>query len=148
MNRFLASHHATGQLDCAIRDDLVRVHVRLCAAAGLPDAQWEMIVELALDHFIASLNNELHFVLREFAEIVVHQRAALLQNAKRANHLAWHYVVTDIEVQKATLRLRAPIAIGGDFDLAHRVGFNARTWSLSRGFLWHELLRCGAAKYL
>ncbi len=38
MNRVLAPHLAAGHFDCAVRDDLVGVHVGLGAAAGLPDA--------------------------------------------------------------------------------------------------------------
>jgi hypothetical protein len=31
----------------------------------------------------------------------------------------------DLEVAERTLRLRAPIAVGGDFDRAERIGFGA-----------------------
>ena len=58
MNGFLAAHRAAGNLDGAIGDHLVDVHVGLRAAAGLPDAQREMIVELAGDHFVGGLHDE------------------------------------------------------------------------------------------
>ena len=52
---FLLPSVAAGQLDGAVGDDLVDVHVRLRAAAGLPDAQREVVVELAGDDLVGGL---------------------------------------------------------------------------------------------
>ena len=125
MDRLLRSHLAAGNFDRAVRDDLVHVHVGLRAAAGLPDAQRELIVQLAGNHFVGRLHDQLRLVGRQFPEILIYQRAGFLQNAERANQLRRHGVATDIEVQQRPLRLRSPIDIGRDFDLAHAVGFNA-----------------------
>ena len=57
MNGLLAAHHAAGNFDGAIGDHFVRVHVRLRAAAGLPDAQREMLVEFSGDHFVGGLHD-------------------------------------------------------------------------------------------
>ena len=89
----------------AVRDHLVGVHVGLGAAAGLPDAQRKMIVELSLNHFIASLHDQLRFVVRQFAEFLINERSRLFKNSERANHLARHAVVADIEMMKRALRL-------------------------------------------
>ena len=43
----LRPHHAAGQLDGPVGDHLVGVHVGLGPAAGLPDAQGEVLVERA-----------------------------------------------------------------------------------------------------
>ena len=128
MNRLFAAHDAAGNFDRAIRDHFVGVHVRLRSATRLPNAQRKMFVELAFNHFVARLDDQLQFVFRKFSEIVIYQRAGFLENAKSANHLARHHIKADVEVEQATLCLRAPILVGGDFDLAHRIGFDARIW--------------------
>ena len=50
MDRGLGTHHAAVELDGPVGDDLVGVHVGLGPAAGLPDAQREVVVELAVGH--------------------------------------------------------------------------------------------------
>src|SRR5260370_41607299 len=52
MNRFLAAHFAASNFDGAVGDDFVDVHVGLRAAAGMPDAQREVLVELSGDDFV------------------------------------------------------------------------------------------------
>ena len=90
MDRLLRSHHfssirAARDLNGAVGDDLVDVHVGLRAAAGLPDAQRELVVELAGDDLVRGLHDELGLVGGKLAQILVHQRACLLENAKRAD---------------------------------------------------------------
>jgi hypothetical protein len=51
MHRRLAAELAAEQLDRAVRDHLIEVHVRLRARTGLPDDKREVAVELAVDHF-------------------------------------------------------------------------------------------------
>jgi hypothetical protein len=58
MDRLLRSHLAAGELDRAVRDDLVDVHVRLRSGAGLPDAQRKMRVELAGDHLVGACDDQ------------------------------------------------------------------------------------------
>jgi hypothetical protein len=57
-----------------------------------------VIVELSFDHFVARLDDQFRFVSREFAEVFVDEGGGLLENAERANHLARHAVVADVEV--------------------------------------------------
>ncbi len=125
MDRLFRSHLAAGNFDGAVGDDLVHIHVGLGAAAGLPDAQRELIVELAGDHFVGGLHDQLCFVCGKFAEILIHQRAGFLENAEGANQLRRHGVAADVEMQQRALRLRAPVDIRRNFDLSHAVGFNA-----------------------
>src|SRR2546425_5308367 len=54
MNGLFAAHDSAGNFDGAIGDDFVDVHVGLRAAAGLPDAEREVVVEFAFDDFIGS----------------------------------------------------------------------------------------------
>ena len=64
MNRLLAAQHAAGQLDRAIRNHFIRVHVGLRATARLPHPQRKMLIELALDHFVTRLYDKLQLVAR------------------------------------------------------------------------------------
>ena len=61
---FLLPSTPPASLDGAIGDDFVGVHVGLRAAAGLPDAQREMVVELAGDDFVGGLRDEARFFRR------------------------------------------------------------------------------------
>ena len=59
MGFFLPKRLRRRDFDGAIGDDFVGVHVGLRAAAGLPDAQGEVIVEFAGDDFVGGLGDEL-----------------------------------------------------------------------------------------
>ena len=133
MDRFLRSHLAACQLDGAVGDDFVDIHVGLRSAAGLPDAQGKLVVEFACNNFVGSSNDQLGFFSRKLAQILIDQRACLLEDAERADQLRRHGVASNIEMEKRPLSLRAPIDIGRDFDLSHAVGFNAGASRLFSG---------------
>jgi hypothetical protein len=59
MDRLLRAENAARHLDGAIGDHLVHVHVALRAAAGLPDAQREVVVELAGGDLIRGADDEI-----------------------------------------------------------------------------------------
>ena len=84
-----------------------------------------MIIQLSGNHLVGGLHNQLRLVGGQFPEILVYQRARLLQDSERPDQLRWHGVAPNIEVQQRTLRLRPPIDIRGNFDLPHAVGFDA-----------------------
>ena len=68
---FLLPRLAAGELDGAVRDHLVDVHVRLRAAAGLPDAERELVVVLAGDHLVGRLHDAASaFSARQLAEVL------------------------------------------------------------------------------
>ena len=54
---FLRAEGATKNLNSAVADDLIGVHVRLSARARLPDDKREVIIELSFGHFVSSLDN-------------------------------------------------------------------------------------------
>ena len=62
------------ELDGPVGDDLVGVHVGLRAAARLPDAQRELVVERALGHLARRLLDEAGQRLVQLAEIAVDPR--------------------------------------------------------------------------
>ena len=138
MNRLLRSHLAAGNFDGTVRDDFVHVHVGLRAAAGLPDAQRKLIVQFARNHLVRSLHDQLRLVSGQFAQILIHQRAGLLQYAEGANQLRRHGVAADVEMQQRALCLRSPVDVGRDFDFPHAVGFDAHAGTEFGGG-WHKL---------
>ena len=91
----------------------------------MPNTQRELIVEFAGDDFVGGLRDQLGLVGGKLAQILIDQRAGFFQNAEGADQFGRHGVAPDVEVQQRTLRLRAPIDVGWDFDLAHAVGFDA-----------------------
>src|SRR5579864_992097 len=72
MNRLLAAHYAAGNFDGAIGDDFVDVHVGLRTASRLPDAQREMLVELAGDDFVSGLRDKHGFFCGKFSQILIY----------------------------------------------------------------------------
>src|SRR6266852_9373960 len=74
MNRLLAAHNAAGDFDGAVGHDFVDVHVGLRAAAGLPDAEREVVVQFAGDDFIGGLGDQCGFFGGQLAEILIDER--------------------------------------------------------------------------
>ena len=112
----------TGDLDRAVGDDLVHVHVRLGPAARLPHEQRELAVELAGEDLVGGGDDEIRLLGGELAEIAVGERGGLLQDRHPADHRGRHVVGADREVVQRALRLRAPVAVDGHLDRAHAVG--------------------------
>jgi hypothetical protein len=125
VDRRLAAALAAGQLDGAVGDDLVGVHVRLGAAAGLPDAEREVVVELAGDDLVGGAGDEVGAVGRHLAQVAVDQGAGLLEDAEGAEDRPRHAVGADGEVDQRARRLRAVVAVGGHLDGAHAVLLDA-----------------------
>ncbi len=125
MNRLLAAQFAAGDLNGAIGDHFVDVHVGLGAAAGLPDAKREVFIPLSGDDFVCCLSDQVGFFFGELAKIAIDERGGFFQNAKGANQLGRHGVFADGKVNQRARRLCAIVAVHRHFDFAHAVGFNA-----------------------
>src|SRR5581483_1624312 len=65
---FFAAHHAAGHLNGAVTDDLVGVHIGLRARSGLPDHQWKMSVQAALDDLVGGFHDQAGLVRGQAAE--------------------------------------------------------------------------------
>jgi len=116
MHGLLRAHLTAGQLDRAIRDDLVDVHVGLRAGARLPHAQGEVGVEFARDDFVGRTHDQVGLFGIELAQIAVDQGRRLLERGHGLDHGAGHLVarrgaVADIEVNQRTSGLRAVIFV-------------------------------------
>src|SRR5579863_7212796 len=125
MNRLFAAQRAAGNFNGAIADDFVDVHVGLGAAAGLPDAEREMVVEFARDDFVGGLRDVLGFFGGKFAEILIDQRGGFFEDAEGADQFGRHGVLANGEMDQRAGGLCAVVAVGGDVHFAHGVGFAA-----------------------
>ena len=112
-------------LVAAVRDDLVDVHIGLRAAARLPYSEREVGGELAVEDFITCLADGGEPLLVQFAECVVGDGGRLFQDAECVDDLGGHLLDADGEVFEAALRLRRPVLVCGDFDLAEGIMLNA-----------------------
>ena len=101
MHGLLGAELAAEQLDRAVAQHLVHVHVALRTAAGLPHHERELLVELAGDHLVGERTNQ-------------RQRHALA-GAAAAN----------LEVVERALRLAAPVLVARHLDRAHGVVLDA-----------------------
>ena len=116
-----------GQLDGAVRDDLVGVHVRLRAAARLPDAQRELVIERTLRHLGRRLLNEGGQVFIQLAQVPVDRGRRALEDPERPDEGLRHRLGADVEVVQRALRLGAPVAVGRYLYVAHAVALDARS---------------------
>ena len=105
----------------AVGDDLIDVHVRLRAAAGLPDGEREVAVERAVKDLVAGGLDRVGTARIEHAELRVCARGGKLYDRKRTDDLRRHLLGADAEIFKAALRLRAPVTVGRYTHLAHRI---------------------------
>jgi hypothetical protein len=139
----LAAHDPAGNFNGAIGDHLVDVHVGLRAAARLPDAQREMVVELSADDFVGGLDDEVALFRRESVELEIDERRGFFEDAESADQFGRHGVLADGKVDKRAGGLRAVVAVDGDLDFAHRVGLGASRSGRGglRNFRHRRLLR-------
>ncbi len=133
MHGLLRAHDAAEQLDRAIADHFVGVHVGLRARAGLPDHEREMIVEFSLDDFVGGLADRLREFRVEQAKFLIGHRSRFFEQSEGAHDRLRHALAADLEVHRRALRLCAPIAVGGHFNGTEGVGFRAcfRHWLFS-----------------
>ena len=112
-------------LVAAVRDDLVDVHIGLRAAARLPYGEREVGGELAVEDLITCLADGGEPLFIQLAERVVGDGGRLFQDAECVDDLGGHLLNADGEVLEAALRLRRPVLVCGDFDLAEGIMLNA-----------------------
>ena len=108
MDRALRAELAAIELDGAVGDHLVGVHIRLGAAAGLPDVEREVVVELARDHFLRRPGDELDLVLGQHPELTVGQGGGLLEDAESTDQRPRKMIVSNVEIAQRALRSGRP----------------------------------------
>ena len=125
VHRLLGAHLAAEYLDGAVGDDLIRIHVGLGAGPGLPDDKGEVLIELAVDHFVGGLDDGLAEFLVELAEGHIGFGGRFLDDAERAHDGGGLFFPADLEIAEAALGLCAPVLVARDLDFPHCVGFSA-----------------------
>ena len=113
----------------AVGNNLVAVHVRLCAGAGLPDDEREIVQKLAGNDLVRRLldGGELFFGHFFGTQGAVGAGSGLFQNAEGMDDLGGHRLDADAdgEVVVAALGLCAPVFVRRDADLTHGIVFDA-----------------------
>ena len=108
LKKAAANANHAGKLAAAVGDHLVHIHIELRAASRHPHVQREHVVVLAGEDFVAALHDQLVGLVGKPLLGVVDDGGGLLQNRVRVDHLCRNQILTDAEVLKRALSLRAP----------------------------------------
>src|SRR3954451_665737 len=116
-----------GALAGEIRDDLVRVHVRAGAGAGLEDVDRELVVVAAVCDLVTGGSNALGEIAVEQAEVRVDARGGRLDAAEPADDRHRDRVPAHREVGYGFLGLAAP-ELAAFVSRAHALDSRARIY--------------------
>ena len=122
---FSAKRSPPRHFDGPVADDLVGVHVRRGAGAGLVDVDGKLGVELAGGHFARRGNDGFGDLGFELAEVAVGHRRGRFDETEGADQARRQRLAGDRKVLDGALGLSAVIGLRGDLDLAHGVFFNS-----------------------
>ena len=113
----LGAKFTSENLDGAVADYFVRVHVGLCAGASLPDNEWEVIVQLASNDLVTSLNDCVGCLLFK-TEIKVRLGGTLFEETESLDDGEGHALALSsyLEVLERTLRLGTPVSVSWHLD--------------------------------
>ena len=125
MDRRLRAELAAEELDRAVGDDLVGVHVGLRSRPGLPHHERDVVGEAAVDDLVGGAGDGVDELAVEHPELSVDDGRGLLDDAERPDDRQRHAVGTDSEVLQRSLGLRPPVAIGGHLDRTEGIGLGA-----------------------
>jgi len=127
MDKF-RSKFSTKDFGSSVRNDLVRVHVRLSTRSSLPNDKWEMIVEFTFAYFLGGLDNSFSFLFIE-AIVQIGSSCSLLQNTKRSNNWNWHSFSfsTNFKVHQTSLSLSSPVSIGWNLKWSKGITFGSES---------------------
>ena len=147
MDRALAAARPRQPLVGAPGDHLVGIHVRLGAAAGLPDDQRELPVEIAPCNFLRRLLDRFGQLGVEPADPRIDPRRGLLDEPQRVDDFARHPLAwSEREIADRPLGLGAPIRIAGDVDRPETVGLTARAAGHVGSFFYESKSPASARK--
>ncbi len=114
------------ELDRAVRDDLVGVHVRRRAAPGLEDIDDELVVERAVDDVLSRADDRSGDVLVEQSQLAVDQRRLLLDEADGTDEATRQAQIADGEIDVRPHRVGTVVGGRRHLELAHRVALAPR----------------------
>ena len=95
------------------------------AGPGLPDAQGEVVVESAGDHFVGGPGNERRLFGRELSQVLIDQGTGFFQHPEGADQFARFGVVPDVKMKERAGGLGSVVAVGRNLNGSHAVGFLA-----------------------
>src|SRR6186713_416012 len=126
MHRRFRSERPSEALIGTVRDHFVRIHVGLRAGSRLPDRKRKVGIEPPLPHlFGGSLDRCSDFDVEDTQTTVGTSGGELLQ-PEGADQRDGKTLLPDREKFQSTLRLRTPISVGGNLDVAEQVALNAK----------------------
>lgn len=118
----LAPVGTSENFDGLVSDNLVHVHVRLGSGSGLPDDEWELLLQISGDDLISGLHDG---VSHSLVELVSHVNlgAALLQDSESLDDWVRHSIsfLGDLEVLERSLSLGTPVSVSGHLDLSEGI---------------------------
>ena len=120
MDQFVVALVAAQKLDRAVRDDLVRVHIRRCARAALEDIRYELVLQLARGNLIAGRGNRVSNRGVDMPGPEVRERAGFLDFRQRSYELRMELQAGKAEVQVRAQRVDAVVGLRGDFQLSQK----------------------------
>ena len=124
--------HAAENLDGAVCDDLVCVHVERGTCAALNRVDNELVVKLAVDDLIAGLYDSACALLGELADLEVRNRSGLLNLCYADDELRVHLETRDVEVLVCAERLYAVIRSCRNFLFADGIVLETISFSYLR----------------
>ena len=116
------------QLEGAVGDHLVGVHVGRGAGAALEDVEAELVVQLAVDELLAGPLDAGEDLRAELAAVEVGARGGQLHHREGLDEVRVEAQLDarDVEVLEGAGRLDAVVGVGGHLLLAEQVVLDAR----------------------
>ena len=136
MNFGVVAQLTAKNLNGAVSNHLVTVHVEADTSAGLENIHDEFVVPLALLHFLGCLNNGIGDFLVYQAEFAVGFGRRLLDHAKDANQCGMGAHPGDRVILDGPRSLYPIIHICGDLFRAEGIFLHARGVLTVRGHDW------------
>ena len=123
MHRLLAAECCPGELATAVRDHLVHIHVELRAAAGHPHEEWEVLLMLPVQQFIAGPDDQFSLAVLEAPGAFVGDGGSFLDQGIGPDHLLRHPVLSNAEEAQRPLGLSPPQPFTGNLNRSQTVAF-------------------------
>ena len=126
VHRMFAAQPAAENLDGAIGNHLVDVHVGVGAGSGLPDDKGEMIVEGAVDHFVGRAADCVGYWAIQQPKLLMDRRHRFFYHTECPEKGTGHPVAADGEIIQGSLGLGAPVPMGRNFHRTEGIRLGAR----------------------
>jgi hypothetical protein len=113
------------QLERAVGDYFVGVHVGRSAGAGLKNIHDEFLVVLAVHDFLRGPMDHVGGFFVQQTEVAVRRSGGVLDQRQRADKSRWKADAANGEIFHRALRLGAVVSALWNLDFAHGVSFDA-----------------------